>query len=153
MKEFLKKHYKKLLVIPFDISLIPFFVICRLLSGLLLEKTNYVCTWVLLGGQCVTCGGTHFVNDFLSGRLHAAFLDNQLLFVVAIYFFISLILLNAWCLFDLEFAKHCLIHMYGFIAFGIFVLLMIWFVILRNIPAFINVTKILLAIFRSKYGA
>lgn len=143
MKEFLKKHYKKIIIIPIDILVVPALVFFRWLSGqmLLTEKT---CPWVLLGGQCISCGGTHFVNDFLSGKFFSAFLDNELLFVIAIYIIIGFVFANLFCLFDFKFAKNALICMFNVFIVGYFALFAFAFLIVRNIPLFIKIAQLLI---------
>lgn len=143
MKEFLKKHYKKIIIIPIDILVVPALVFFRWLSGqmLLTEKT---CPWVLLGGQCISCGGTHFVNDFLSGKFFSAFLDNELLFVITIYIIIGFVFANLFCLSDFKFAKNALICMFNVFIIGYFALFAFAFLIVSNIPLFIEIAQLLI---------
>jgi hypothetical protein len=142
MKQFLKKHYKRIIIISFDILLIPTMFICNLLTNGML-KTDNPCMWTKLGGQCISCGGTHFVNDITSFRFAEAFMDNQLMFLTVMYWAITLVVLNLYFLFNLTFAKKILKVMYSIPMFIIFVLSIFGFLFWRNIPLIINVFKIL----------
>ena len=113
MKQFLKKHYKKIIIITFDILCVPIAIIFKILTQNMIANNTLSCAWAQLGFKCTACGGTHFVNNFLSFRFSEAFFDNQLLFVLAICFFITLILFNLWCIFNLKFAKKGLLLMYN----------------------------------------
>ena len=153
MKEFLKKHYKKLLILPLDALIFPAFVFFNWLSGVLLE-TERICPWVKLGGRCMTCGGTHFVNDITSLKIAQAFEDNQFLFVIGVFFLVTLVLLNLYCLFDIKIAAFILRRMYSLVTVAIYCLLAIWFILLRNIvPLYFILRAIIILIFRSIYGA
>ena len=138
MKAFLVKHYKRIIILAADLTCLIAALIAGPLSGALLAKTDKTCFWTLMGGQCPTCGGTHFVNDLLSGRIAAAFADNQLLFAVTVYAAVSLVFLNLWLLFGLGFAKKILGWMYNIptlIAWGV---ILIAFMLWRNLPAIFN---------------
>lgn len=143
MKAFVITHYKKILILAADALCVLAALIGKPLSELMLQKTNQVCFWTLLGGQCPTCGGTHFVRDLLSGQLGAAFADNQLLFAATVYFAVSLIALNLWLLFDLGFAKKILRWMYNIPTLIIWGVGLIAFLLARNLPAMINLLQVL----------
>ena len=132
MKNFFKAHRKKIWIVSMDVLCLPAAILFRYLSALMLQGDS-VCVWVRLGGQCITCGGTHFVNDLLSGRIGMAFWDNQFLFVLCVYFAVSWILLNLYWLFDLAFAKKMLGLMYNIPMLIIFCVAMFGFLFWRNI--------------------
>ena len=139
MKVFLKKHYKKIVAVFCDLLCFLAALICAPLSESLLMQTDRACVWSLMGLQCITCGGTHFVNDLLAGRLGAAFADNQFLFVLTVYLAISLVFLNLYWLLDLAFAKKALKLMYNIpmlivLCVGLFV-----FLFFRNMDAIANI--------------
>ena len=141
MKNFIKRHYIKITLIAFDVLILPCILLCKLITDLML-KSNDVCIWTRFGGQCVTCGGTHFVNDLGAGRIAAAFMDNQLLFVLAVYSLLTLIVLNLYFVFGVKWCKKLLRVMYSIpvgIIFSVgFVVFMVW----RNIPLMINMARI-----------
>ncbi len=138
MKAFFKTHYKKIIVLASDVLCVLAALICAPLSRILLEHTNNTCFWEVMGGKCATCGGTHFVNDFLSGRFAAAFMDNQLLFCMTVYLLATLLVLNLYWLFDLAFAKKILKVMYNIPVLIIFGVALLAFLIWRNIPLITN---------------
>ena len=78
MKAFLKKYQWPLVLIAGDILLVIGCFVCRWLSGQMLESDT-VCLFLLLGGKCITCGGTHFVRDLCSFRILDAMQDNVFL--------------------------------------------------------------------------
>ena len=143
MKAFIITHYKKILILAADVLCVLVALIGKPLSELLLQKTNQACFWTLFGGQCPTCGGTHFVRDLLSGQLGAAFADNQLLFVATVYLAVSLIALNLWLLFDLGFAKKILAWMYNIPTLIVWGVGVIAFILARNLPAMIRLVQML----------
>ena len=116
-------------------------IFCRFLSIWMLSNES-TCVWVTLGGKCVTCGGTHFVRDFLSGRIVDAFFDNQFLFILAIYAIVSVIFLNLLLLFNLKFAKKALRIMYNIPTLIISCVSMVAFLLLRNISLLNKVIRI-----------
>lgn len=135
----MKKTLKIILrvfIILFDVALVPFLILCRWLSGQMLQ-TESECLLLQFNGKCLSCGGTHFVNDLLSGRIFDAFMDNHLFFICVIYLLITLVLLNLWSLFNLKFAKKMLKCMYNIPALLAFVTFVILFLVLRNIPMII----------------
>ena len=126
-----------------DLGCLVGVLICKPLSVSLLQNAGNVCIWNAMGFRCLTCGGTHFVNDLLSGRVGAAFADNQLLFFVAVYLLLSLTVLNLYFLFDLAFAKTMLRWLYNIftlIAWGVGVVV---FLLARNLPVMIEMLQML----------
>lgn len=145
MKEFLKKYYKKIIILSIDVLCLIIALCCKPLSDLMLSNDS-ACLWTTLGGQCLTCGGTHFVNDLFSFRIADAFMDNQLLFIMAAYFGITLIVVNLLWLFDLSFARKILKWMYNIPVLIVFSVGTIAFLLWRNIPAFIKIIEIVPAL-------
>jgi hypothetical protein len=141
MKRFLKQHAKKIGILSADLLSIPLAVYFRYLSERMLQ-TESTCVWVRLGGQCITCGGTHFCNDLLSGRIAAAFADNQFLFLLAVYFLVSWLALNLYWLFHLGFAKRILRWMYNIPTLIIGCVAMFAFLILRNTAMIGNILQL-----------
>ena len=145
MKTFILTHYKKLTVVAADLLCLAAVLIGKPLSDVLLQKTDQTCPWTVMGAQCPTCGGTHFVNDLLSGRVWEAFADNQFLFVATVYLVLSLILLNLWWLFDLASAKKVLGWMYNIatlIAWGVGLFV---FLLVRNLPVMIEMLQMIVS--------
>lgn len=142
MKSFFKKDYKKILILSADVLCLVAALICKPLSALMLS-TEKTCAWTVWGGQCLTCGGTHFVNDLLSFRIGQAFMDNQLLFIAALYLFVTLLFLNLLWLFEFPFAKKALRVMYNIPVLILFAVGTLAFLILRNLYAFENLFEIL----------
>ena len=131
-KEFLRKHYKKIIILSCDVILVPLLILCRYLSGVMLEMEG-TCFMTLFGGKCITCGGTHFVRDLLSFRFADAFFDNQFLFACAVFLAVSLVFLNLFMLFELRFAKRALRCMYSIPALIVFGACMVAFLVVRNL--------------------
>ena len=134
-KDFMKKllRFRKPIILIADALVIPALIFCEWLSNQMLA-TNSTCAWTLLGGKCITCGGTHFVNTLLNGRLVEAFNHNQYLFILAIFFAISFVLLNLYWLFDLRFVKAALGKMYSIASLIIACVGVLAFLVLRNMP-------------------
>ena len=141
MKHLLKN--KKFWLLAADVLLPLAGVACLWLSRYMLTWDR-PCWFTLLGGKCLTCGGTHFVRDLLSGHILLAFTDNPLLFVMAVYSAVSYILLHLSWLWDLPFARKALSKLYNMPMFFAWVTFGAVFFIVRNIPLFINVWNILL---------
>lgn len=141
MKEFLRKHYKKIIVLSIDALCLIIALCCKPLSELMLSSDTD-CLWASLGGQCLTCGGTHFVNDLFSLRIADAFMDNQLLFIVTVYFAITLIVVNLLWLFNLSFALKILKWMYNIPVLIVFSVGTIAFLLWRNLPALIRAVEV-----------
>ena len=139
-----KKHYKKIIAFSADALTLIGAIVGRFLSAYLLTDPNpdSVCYWWRIGGKCITCGGTHFVREFFSGHFAEAFGHNQLLFICAIYFLISLVFLNLFLLWDVKFAKSALLIMYNIPTAVLFVVGVFVFLISRNIPLFIRIAEI-----------
>lgn len=139
MKIFLKKHYKKIAAVSCDLLCLLAALIGAPLSESLLIETDRACVWSLTGMKCITCGGTHFVNDLLAGRLGAAFADNQFLFAVTVYLAVSLVFFNLYWLLDLAFAKKALKLMYNIPMLIVFCVSLFAFLIFRNLDAIANI--------------
>ncbi len=132
MKSLFKNHYKKILIVG-DLMLIPAWIFCEWLSDRMLA-TNSLCVWARIGGKCVTCGGTHFVNSLLNFQFAEAWQHNEFLFILALYLVISLLLLNLYLLFDSAFAKKALRLLYNIPALILWLAGLILFLLVRNIP-------------------
>lgn len=132
MKAFLKKYRWPLVLIAGDILLVIGCFVCRWLSGRMLESDT-VCLFLLLGGKCITCGGTHFVQSLLSGQFIEAFHHNEFLFVSTAYLALSLVLLHPWLLFGARWAKKLLRWMYNLPTLILFLAGMTVFGIVRNL--------------------
>lgn len=141
-------NFKKYILISFDILLIPLCFFCQWLSTQML-KTDGVCMWTLLGGQCITCGGTHFVNTLLSGKIIEAFHHNELLFIFTVILFISWILLHLCWLGNSAFAKNILLKIYSIPGLIIASGSTLIFLLIRNIPTFVNLTKLVIYVLNS----
>ncbi|MBR6514088.1 MAG: DUF2752 domain-containing protein [Clostridia bacterium] len=145
----MKKFFKlKWIIIIADIVIIPGILLCKWLTDVMLS-TDTTCVMVTLGGQCVTCGGTHFVNTFASGKFIEAFDHNQFLFLLTIFFAVTLLFLNLYLLFGLKFAKKVLLFMYNIPSLIIWLSVMLVFFILRNIPVFIRAYETIASIVKS----
>ena len=140
MKKLIKN--KRIGVIVFDVLLAGHLVAFRYLSEFMLTW-GLDCQWEQMGGQCITCGGTHFVRDLLSGRIITAFCDNEYLFLLTIFFVVSFVLLNLYCLFDIKVCKKILSKMYCVPTLVIWVAGGLLFFVVRNIPLFIKVWQMI----------
>ena len=136
---------RKYLLLAADVLLVPGLIFCEWLSDRMLA-TSGTCIWTLLGGKCVTCGGTHFVNTLLNGQIVEAFHHNEFLFVITLVLAISLVLLNLYWVFSVQFAKKILLKIYNIPVLIVTVSIMILFLLVRNIPAFINIAKLLIGV-------
>lgn len=134
MKTF--KNILRVFVIIVDVLLVPAAILCRWLSEQMLE-TDSSCLLLQFNGKCLSCGGTHFVRDLLSGRIFDAFLDNHFFFYVTLYLFVTLILANLYLLFNLKFSLKVLKCMYNIPALLVTIFLMLLFLFARNIPMII----------------
>lgn len=110
---------------------VPAALFFRYLSGRMLQ-TSTVCSWQLLGAKCPTCGGTHFVNELLSGNILEALKHNAFLFLLTMFLAVSVVLLDLEVWFGLSFAKKLLRKMYTISMLIFFGVLLILFLILRN---------------------
>lgn len=144
MKAFLKKHLKRIIILSCDVLIIPVLFFCRWLSGTMLQTDN-PCMWTLVGIKCATCGGTHFVNDLLNGRIVDAFWDNHLMFITLVFFGIAYIFLNLYLLFDLKFAHIAVFFMCNPATIVYFFFLTILFTIARNVPYFIYAAQVIIS--------
>lgn len=141
MKDFLKKHYQKIIFIIGDLLLLPCTVLCRYLSAWMLTSGGNECVWLRFGGQCITCGGTRFVNNFCSGRFVSAFMDNQYLFALAVYFLITVLFLNLYFVFGIKWSKRVLRWMYSIPSGIAFIVGFVVFMLCRNVGLMINLAK------------
>lgn len=128
------------LLLAADFLLIPFLFLCKHLTDLMLSRVT-VCSWVRFGGQCVTCGGTHFVNTILSGDIAAAYHHNPFLFVMTVLLAISYVLLHLYWLKDIQWARKILIKVYSIPGLVIASLFMLAFLIARNIVPFTRIAE------------
>lgn len=145
MKEFIKKYYKitlKIIILVFDVLCIPAAVICRIISGNML-LADAPCAWTTIGIQCFTCGGTHFVNDFLSFRIIDAMEDNFLLFAIAVYLLVTLVTLNLYFVFNLRFARRILKIMYNIPMIIAWVIFACAFFVVRNVDALTRLDEVI----------
>lgn len=130
MKAWICKH-KKLILLACHLLALPAAWLVHRLSEQML-RTNTVCSWLRIGAKCPTCGGTHFVNALLQGDLTAALEHNAFLFLLALFFAVSLILLDLAVWLELPFAKKVLRKLYTYSTLVFFCVLLVLFVILRN---------------------
>lgn len=135
----------KIFVIVFDIALVPCLVFFRWLSEQML-RTESSCLLLQFNGKCLSCGGTHFVRDLLSGRIFEAFMDNHFFFLCTIYFLITLVAVNLWVVFNLKLAAKILKYMYSIPALLIFVAFLFLFLFLRNIPMIVFFAELIFKI-------
>ena len=137
------KHLGKWLTLTGDALLIPAAFVCKWLTDwLLYTLPPSECAWTRLGGQCITCGGTHFVNSILRGQIVEAFFHNEFLFLVTLVLVVSLICANLYWVFGLQFAKKVLQKIYNIPVLIISASLMILFLIVRNIPTMIAIVEL-----------
>ena len=136
-------HNKKLLLLLIaDLLLIPALFACRELSKVMLSQES-TCVMVLYGGQCITCGGTHFVKTLLSGQMIEAFHHNSFLFILTVIFAVSYILLHLFWLAKWEFVGKVLKTVYSIPGLIVVMVWMLGFFFVRNIPVFIKIANIL----------
>ncbi len=144
MNAFWKQNRSKIILLSCDLLCVIGAFVCGPLSGAMLKGAKSSCLWESIGFSCLTCGGTHFVNDLFSGRIGMAFMDHQLLFFAAVYLAVSLLVLNLSVLFGVGFAKKMLRGMYNI------PMLIVWcagalvFLILRNLPAVVEILQAIL---------
>ncbi len=135
---------KKCLLLAADVLLLPGLFLCERLTDYMLSL-SLACQWARLGGKCVSCGGTHFVNALLNGQFSEAFQHNQFLFLLAFLLAVSFVLLNLSWLFDLKFAKNVLSRVYTIPMLIVILSLMLVFFFARNIPVFIRIADLFLS--------
>lgn len=130
------------LLLAADLLLIPFLCLCKYLTDQMLSHVS-ICPWVRFGGQCITCGGTHFVNTLCSGDIAAAYHHNQFLFVMTVLLFISYVLLHLYWLGGIPWARKTLVCVYSIPGLVIASLFMMVFLIARNIVPFTRIAEYL----------
>ncbi len=140
MKKLLK--YKIVFLLICDVLLIPGLIFCEWLSDQMLAQSG-VCVWTLLGIQCLTCGGTRLVNSLLNGHILQAFSYNPFIFLIAVLLAVSYILLHLWWIGKLPFAGKILKKVYSIPGLLIFATGCAYFLVLRNIPAWIRIIEYL----------
>ncbi|MBQ7835962.1 MAG: DUF2752 domain-containing protein [Clostridia bacterium] len=101
------------------------------------------CMWTLMGGKCVTCGGTHFVNSLLNGHVIEAFHHNEYLFFLTLYLILTVVLINIAILAERKLPAKILEQMYNVPAVLILCGLLLLFLILRNIPLWIRIAEVI----------
>ncbi len=141
MLAWFKKHYKALLIAS-NAAIVPGIFICRWLTEQMLATDN-PCIWTLLGGQCITCGGTHFVNDLCNFRFLTALQDNPYLFVLTVFLAVSILFLDLWLLFGKPYFKKLLRAMYNIPSLVIWLCSALLFLLARNIPVLTQVVQVL----------
>lgn len=136
---------KKYLILIADILIIPALILCEHLTDFMLSRSN-PCPWTLFGGKCVSCGGTHFVNSLLNGRIAEAFEHNGFLFLITLVLAVSFVLLNLDWLFGLRFPKKVLSGIYSIpTLIGTLALMLIFFFV-RNVPVWIRIAELIFSV-------
>lgn len=143
MFAWIKKH-PKCATLLWDMSILPGMLLCGWITDRMLT-TDKPCSWNQFGGQCITCGGTHFVNDLCHFRIGAAMQDNLFLFALTVYLLLSVIFFNLWKIFDLRWFKKALQRMYNIPVLIAWLVMMMLFLILRNIPLIMQICQALLS--------
>jgi hypothetical protein len=138
----MKKLYNKKILILVDVLAIPLGFFCHWLTTVMLAGDR-PCAWTLMGGQCLTCGGTHFVNSLLSGHISQAWHHNEFLFVLTVLLLLSWVLVHCHLLGHARWAAKVLRVLYSIPSLIVAVSPMIVFLILRNWPLFQQVWEIL----------
>ena len=137
-----KLKYYQYLLIAADVLLIPGLIFCEWLSDRMLATTS-TCMWTLLGGKCITCGGTHFVNSLLNFRIAEAFHHNEFLFVLTALLLVVFVLLNLSWLFRVKFATAALKKIFTIPSLIIVMAFLLLFLLIRNIPTFYTIIMLL----------
>ena len=132
MRQFFTKGRVALLIS--DALTIPTLVGCKHLADYLLATSNSTCLWTKFGGQCLTCGGTHFVGALLGFRFEEAFHYNELLFLITILLAVSCLLLHITVFARAPFAKAILRKLYSIPSLIITIAVSFVFLLLRNMP-------------------
>ena len=127
----MKKWYNKKILILLDLLAVPAGIFCHWLTTVMLS-TDKPCTWTLLGGQCLTCGGTHFVNSLLSGHVGEAWHHNEFLFVLTVLLIASWVLVHLHLLCRAAWAGKVLQVLYSIPSLIVAVSVMIAFLLIRN---------------------
>ena len=138
----MKKLYNKKILLLLDVLTIPVGALCYWLTPVMLASDR-PCTWTLMGGQCLTCGGTHFVNSLLSGHIGQAWHHNEFLFVLTVLLLLSWVLVHLHLLFHAAWAGKVLRVLYSIPSLIVAVSAMIVFLVIRNWPVFQLVWEIL----------
>ena len=134
--------YKRLAVLTVDVLLIPLVFFFKWLSGVMLSRPNE-CPMVTLGGKCVTCGGTHFVQSILSFRIYDALCYNPFLFALSLFLLVSFALLNVYLLFGALNVKKLLLKLYSIPSLIIWLSAMFIFFLVRNVPLFVKIFNLI----------
>ena len=142
MKAFLKKYKWPLLLLTADVLVVIGCIVGRWLSGRMLESDT-VCLFLLLGGKCLTCGGTHFVRSLLTGQIVEAFHHNEFLFITTAYLALSLLLAHPAVLLKAKWAQKLLRWMYSIPSLILFLTGMTVFAVVRNLPLIARVVEFL----------
>lgn len=123
-----------------DVLLLPSLFFVRWLSGVMLTHPR-PCIWSKFGGQCVTCGGTHFVHALLHGEFTEAFFHNPFLFAGTIFLIVSFIILHFYVFGKKQFAKRVLSALYSIPSLIVFCVGMMLFLLWRNWPVVLNICQ------------
>ncbi len=115
-----------------DILILPAIIFFERLSDYMLA-INGQCLFKIVGGECVTCGGTHFVNAILNGKIIEAFNYNQFLFAVAVTAVTVWVLLHLVCFFSINWAKKALKKIFSLKSLLFWSLYVFAFLFLRNL--------------------
>ena len=142
MKAFLKKYKWPLLLLAADVLVVIGCIVGRWLSERMLESDT-VCLFLLLGGKCLTCGGTHFVRSLLTGQIVEAFHHNEFLFITTAYLALSLLLAHPAVLLKAKWAQKLLRWMYSIPSLILFLTGMTVFAVVRNLPLIVRVVEFL----------
>lgn len=133
---------KRIWLLIADALLLPGGFACWWLSGVMLSYES-VCSMVALGGKCITCGGTHFVQALLGGDIVGALHHNVFLFAAVVYLLIGYLLLHAAWLGNWSFAQTVLKRMFSIPALIVWGALLVVFAVWRAAPAVATVTRFL----------
>ena len=133
---------KKAWLVAADVLVIPGMILCEKLSDLMLSQYSE-CFMLRLGGKCITCGGTHFVNTLLNFKILEAFRHNEFLFLLSAFLGVCFILWNLDWFFGVGWAKKLLKKFISIPSLIVWCAGMLSFFFLRNIPVFIRVGQII----------
>ena len=141
----MKKFFsiKVFLLLGFDLLIVPVGIFCKWLSGVMLDGIESECMWTCFGGKCLTCGGTHFVNYLLDGKIVQAFNENHFLFLCLIILIVVFVLLHLYLLFKIQFAKKMLRCIFSIPSLIIFMTIIVIVILVRNIPTAITIFGLL----------
>lgn len=144
-----KRIDKKFYLIGLDILVIPAMFLCEKLSDLMLSQYSQ-CGFLLLGGKCITCGGTHFVNTLLNFKFIEAFHHNEFLFALTAFLAVAFILWNLDWLFGIQWAKKINKYLISVPSLIIWCVIMLGFFFIRNINLFANIIRYVLYLLSTK---